>query len=419
MPTPTPEPAIADQVAADRAAAAEVAAWAAGLTALAQRIGRHFARSEPRRRVLAYLQGLLGDAKRKNGWQLAEGAGDATPYAMQHLLNGAAWDADAVRDDLRAYVVEHLADPTAVLVIDETGFLKKGTRSVGVQRQSSGTAGRIENCQIGVFLAYAGPRGHAFIDRALYLPARWTRDPARCRAAGVPTDVSFATKPHLARTMLDRVLDAGVRAGWVTGDEVYGNDPALRAWLTARRQPWVLVVAKTHSVVVDDRPQRVAAVAAGLPAEAWQRLSAGDGAKGPRWYDWAWVRLADPAVAGWGSWLLLRRSVSDPTDLAYYRAAGPAATPLGELVRVAGTRWTIETGFEAAKQEAGLADYEVRRWVGWHRHITLALLAHAYLTVTRAQAGAAGDAKGGGTRSPGPSSLAAYRARQRAASWPR
>jgi SRSO17 transposase len=211
--------------------------WARTWTALVERLGRHFSRAETREHVGAYLQGLLSPVERKNSWQLAEAVGDPTPYALQHLLGRARWDADAVRDDLRAYVVEHLGDPTGVLAIDETGFVKKGEHSVGVQRQYSGTAGRIENCQVGVFLSYAVSRGRTFLDRALYLPASWINDRARCDAAGVPTDMTFATKPQLALQMLERALEAGVPAAWVVGDEVYGNDSRLRRWLEERQQP--------------------------------------------------------------------------------------------------------------------------------------------------------------------------------------
>jgi DDE superfamily endonuclease len=217
---------------ADEAAAIEeVKAWAAGLEVLHARIAGRFVRAEPRRRALAYLRGLLSSVGRKNGWQLAEHAGERTPDGMQRLPATAGWDPDLVRDDLRAYVVEHLGDPGAVLVVDETGFLKKGTTSVGVQRQYSGTAGKIDNCQLGVFLAYASPTDRAFIDRELYLPQRWTDDLERCRAVRVPEQVEFATKPQLARVMLEHALDAGVPASWVTADEAYGGNPALRQWL--------------------------------------------------------------------------------------------------------------------------------------------------------------------------------------------
>jgi SRSO17 transposase len=337
-------------------------------------------------RCRRYLHGLLGEARRKNGWHLAEAVGERTPHGMQDLLSRAVWDADAVRDDLRAYVVEHLGDPAAVLVLDETGVLKKGTKSVGVPRPYSGTAGRIENCQIGVFLAYASPHGHAFLDRALYLPQAGAADAPRREAAGVPPAVGFATQPQRARAMVARALAAQVPAAWITDDEVYGNDGALRRWREAQQRPHVLAVACSHPVWDGGRQVRVDALVAQIPAEAWQRLDVGAGSKGPRLYDWACARLPYRTEAGWAPWLLLRRSLSDPTDLAFYRAFGREETTVADLARGAGTRWVIESCFEEAKGEVGLADYEVRRWDGWYRHVTLALLAHAVLAVTRATA---------------------------------
>jgi SRSO17 transposase len=351
-----------------------------------QRLRPRFARAEMRVRCRRYLHGLLGEARRKNGWHLAEAVGERTPHGMQELLNRAVWDADAVRDDLRAYVVEHLGDPAAVLVIDETGFLKKGTKSVGVQRQYSGTAGRIENCQIGVFLAYASPQGHAFLDRALYLPKVWAEDAARREAAGVPPDVRFATKGDLARAMLARAFAEAVPATWITGDEIYGNDGALRRWLEGEQRPHVLAVACSHPVWDGGVQVRVNALVAQIPETGWQRIDVGTGSKGPRLYDWACARLPYWTEAGWAQWLLIRRSVSQPQDLAFYRAFGREGTTVVDLARVAGTRWVIESCFEEAKGEVGLADYEVRRWDGWYRHVTLALLAHALLAVTRVRA---------------------------------
>ena len=295
----------------------EVQAWAAGLDALHARIASRFARAEPRRRALAYLRGLLGPVGRKNGWQLAEHAGERTPDGMQRLLATADWDPDRVRDDLRAYVVEQLGDPDAVLVADETGFLKKGTTSVGVQRQYSGTAGKVDNCQLGVFLAYASGKGRTFIDRELYLPERWTDDPERCRAARVPEQVGFRTKPQLAQLMLERALDAGAPAAWVTADEVYGGSPTLREWLEGRGVWHVLAVKCTELLEVQavDAPAgaRTAAeqLAAAVPASQWIACSAGHGAKGRRLYDWTRVELAAPATAGMARWLLVRRSRSD------------------------------------------------------------------------------------------------------------
>jgi SRSO17 transposase len=351
-----------------------------------QRLRPRFARAEMRVRCRRYLHGLLGEARRKNGWHLAEAVGERTPHGMQELLNRAVWDADAVRDDLRAYVVEHLGDPAAVLVIDETGFLKKGTKSVGVQRQYSGTAGRIENCQIGVFLAYASPQGHAFLDRALYLPKVWAEDAARREAAGVPPDVRFATKGDLARAMLARAFAEAVPATWITGDEIYGNDGALRRWLEGEQRPHVLAVACSHPVWDGGVQVRVNALVAQISETGWQRIDVGTGSKGPRLYDWACARLPYWTAAGWAQWLLIRRSVSQPQDLAFYRAFGREGTTVVDLARVAGTRWVIESCFEEAKGEVGLADYEVRRWDGWYRHVTLALLAHALLAVTRVRA---------------------------------
>ena len=379
---------------ADEAALEEIQGWAAGLGALHARIAGRFVRAEPRRRVLAYLRGLLGNVGRKNGWQLAEHAGEATPDGMQRLLATADWDPDGVRDDLRSYVVEHLGDPGGVLVADETGFLKKGTTSVGVQRQYSGTAGKVDNCQLGVFLAYASPKGPAFIDRELYLPRVWTEDPARCRAARVPAEVPFRTKPQLARVMLQRALDAEVPASWVTADEAYGGDPALRRFLEDRGLSYVLAVKCTELLGPAEGSTRATAeqLAAGVPAEQWVACSAGHGAKGRRLYDWTRVALAVPAAADFTRWLLVRRSRADG-ELAFYACSAPASTSLVGLVRVAGVRWAIEESFQCAKGEVGLDHYGVRRRPGWYRHITLALLAHAFLAVTRAQATAA-SAKG-------------------------
>jgi SRSO17 transposase len=368
---------------ADRVERETIEGWRAGLEALHARVAARFRRPEVRARARRYLAGLLERVERKNGWQLAEQLGERHPRGVQRLLDAARWDADAVRDDLRAYVVEHLGDDRAVLVVDETGFLKKGTKSVGVQRQYSGTAGRTENCQVGVFLAYAGPKGRAFLDRALYLPKAWAEDPARRAEAGVPEAVRFATKGALARAMLRRAFAAGVPAAWVVGDTVYGTDPGLRPWLEAERRAYVLAVPKTHRIWPGERQQTAAAAIAGLPAAAWERCSAGEGSQGPRWYDWAWIPLAGQCPAGWGRWLLARRGLSDPTELAYYRVFAPSGTVLEAAVRAAGSRWAIEEGFERAKGEVGLDQYEVRRWDAWHRHITFALLAHAYLEVTR------------------------------------
>ncbi len=368
------------------------------LDALHAHIAPRFHRPEVRTRARRSLDGLLAPVERKNGWQLAEALGERTPDGVQRLLNAARWDADAVRDDLREYVVTHLGAADAVLVVDETGFLKKGTKSVGVARQYSGTAGRIENCQIGVFLAYASAHGQAFIDRALYLPKAWVRDGERRREAGIPEAVGFATKGELARTMLARAYAAGVPARWVTADEVYGNDRGLRRWLEHAQRAYILGISRAHRLWSSERGrmERVETAMAAVPATAWERLSVGAGSKGPRVYDWAEIRFPVAAPQGWRHGMLARRALSDPTEVAYYRVFAPAETTLAALARVAGTRWAIEMGFERAKGEVGLDEYEVRRWEAWHRHITLSLLADAYLAVTRQHA--VSEEEGGATR---------------------
>ncbi len=360
---------------------ADVLGWAGSLDAVLERIAPRFARAEPRRRAAAYLHGLLAPVERKNGWQLAEAAGDATPDGVQDFLSRAQWDADAVRDDLQAYVVEHLGDADAVLVLDETGFLKKGAKSAGVQRQYSGTAGRIENSQVGVFLGYAGQHGHALLDRALYLPKEWAEDADRRREARVPDDVVFTTKPKLGLAMLEQARAAGVPFSWVTGDSVYGADHTIHRWAEQHGRGYVLAVTSGQRLGM--RP--VTTWIKGLPRRAWERLSAGDGAKGPRFYDWACMPY-NGAAPGFQCALLVRRSVAKPTELTFYLTHAPAGTTLAELVRVAGMRWHIESLFEQAKGEVGLGHYEVRSWVGWHRHVTLAMLALAYLAAVRREA---------------------------------
>ena len=378
----------------EREQVGQIVGWQDGLAAVHARIAPRFKRPEARARAGRYLAGLLGPVDRRNGWQLAERLGERTPDGVQRLLRTARWDAEAVRDDLRAYVAEHLGDPSGVLIVDETGFLKKGTRSVGVSRQYSGTAGRIENCQIGVFLAYAAANGCAFLDRALYLPKAWAEDAARRREAGVPAEVAFATKGELARAMLARAFAAEVPAAWVTGDEPYGNDGELRRWLEQQRRPYVLAVARSHAVWagVDGAPAQARAddLVATVPADGWQRLEVGAGSKGPRVFDWACGRLPFRTEDGFAQWPLIRRSVARPEELAFYHAYGPVETSVEALARVAGTRWAIEEGFERAKGEVGLDQYEVRSWAGWHRHVTLCLLAHAFLAATRATANADG-----------------------------
>jgi SRSO17 transposase len=375
----------------------EIEGWVHELDALHARIAPRFERAEPRRRSLAYLKGLLSHAERKNGWQLAEEAGEGTPDGMQRLLNASRWDVDAVRDDLVTYVCEYLADSAAILVIDETGFLKKGTKSAGVQRQYCGTAGKLDNCQVGVFLTYSSlipAQTQVLVDRELYLPEEWSSDLARRREAGIPDEVTFATKPELARRMLERVRAAGLSAAWVTGDTVYGGHPPLRAWLEEQRQPYVLAIAANDGVDLPTGeqtsmhvlPKEIAAYA--LDPHEWRRRSAGDGTKGARLYDWAFVPLAPPTAAGFEQALLIRRPLDapdDPKKLAYYLTFAPVGTLIETLLAVAGRRWTIEESLAAAKGEVGLDHYEVRHSHGWYRHITLAMLALAYLAVVRSR----------------------------------
>lgn len=371
------------------------------MDALVELIAGRFGRVEPRRRVGAYLRGLLAGLERKNGWTLAEHAGAVSPDGMQRLLRTAGWDVDGVRDDLRGYVLDQLGDPAGVFVVDETGFIKKGVRSAGVQRQYTGTTGKVDNCQLGVFLAYASPRGRALIDRELYLPKSWTDDRSRCAAAGVPDEVGFATKPELGLAMLERALAAGVLSGWVTADEAYGQNPTFRRWLADRAVPFVLATRSDDLLTCPDgRRHEAKALAALADPDSWERRSAGDGAHGERIYDWTVLTLAPAGLpAGWGHWLLVRRQIpsqinpasgKDP-ELAFYRCAGPATTPVPELIRVAGARWTIEECFQTAKNEAGLDQYQVRDYRAWYAHITLAMLAAAYLAVTRAREAEKGD----------------------------
>jgi SRSO17 transposase len=368
---------------------ADLDAWVAGLDGLFARVADRFGRVEPRRQARAYLTGLLAPVERKNGWQLAEAAGDATPDKMQRLLNVARWDPDEVRDDVRAYVVESLADPGddlgGVLVVDETGFLKQGNRSAGTQRQYSGTAGRVENCQLGVFLAYATAKGHALIDRELYLPKSWTEDRPRMDDAGVPDDYEFATKQVLATRMLGRALEAGAPARWVTADEAYGHDSKFRRFLGGRGLGYVVAVPCSQPVPTGSGSVRADTLVARAPAQAWKRLSCGEGSKGQRLYDWAMAALpGHEHRLDAARWLLVRRSLTDPEDLAFYLCSGPDDTTIDTLIKVAGTRWAIEECFKQAKGETGLDHYQVRRYGGWYRHITLSMLAYAYLAVTAA-----------------------------------
>jgi SRSO17 transposase len=359
-----------------------LARWQAGFDDMFGLVAGRFAQVQSRRRARLYLLGLLSGAERKNSWTIAEQAGDLSPDGMQRLLNFYAWDPDTVRDDLRGYVLDRLGDPAGVVVADETGFLKKGTCSAGVQRQYSGTAGRIENCQLGVFLTYASPRGRALIDRELYLPKSWTDDRQRCTQAGIGDEVDFATKPKLAQRMLERLLACHGRQAvpWFTADEAYGDNPGLRAWLDEQDINYVMAVSCDARFPTPTGPSRADELAASAPKRGWQRLSCGDGSKGQRLYDWL---LLDPGTEKSGQHLLLvRRSISKPSELAYYICRFSRPVPVTELVRVAGSRWGVEETFQFAKNETGLDHYQVRRYQAWYRHITLSMLAAAFLAVT-------------------------------------
>ena len=372
--------------------------WSDALADLHGRIARRFARAEVRERVGRYLAGLLGRVERKNGWQLAEAIGETGPQGVQRLLNAANWDAEGVRDDLRAYVVDHLGDPASgVLILDDTGFVKKGSKSCGVARQYTGTVGDTANAQVGVFLAYASDEGAAFIDRALYLPRAWTEDADRRDAAGVPADVRFATKITLAQRMLARAFTADVPARWVVADSFYGRSHAFRRWLEERGRAYALMVPKTNAVRYRGRRQTAAKLVATLPEDVWVEASTGLGVQGERRHRWACLPLSEDCPPGMRRWLLVQRGLDDPEEVAHYLAYGADATSEEELLRVCGARWQVEEGFAQAKGEVGLDQYEVRTWQAWHRFVTLCLLAHAYLVVLRRAAGREeeGEGKGG------------------------
>ena len=377
--------------------------WAASLREVKTRIRPLFTQDRVAASAGLFLDGLLGEERRKTGWMRAEAAGDPGPWRQQAILGRGRWDADALRDIVREYVVEHLTDQDAVLVIDETGFLKQGKASCGVARQYTGSAGKITNCQIGVFAAYVSDRGYAFIDRALYLPKAWAEDPARRAAAHVPQQIAFATKPHLARVMVERAIAAGVRFAWVVGDSIYG---VSEVEMTLRRagKGYVLGVNRNSQFNSWDTKPSVAGtateIAGTLDASAWQRLSAGAGAKGERLFDWAYLELADLDAAEYneslsGLWtrgLLIRRTIADG-ELAFFTTWCPAGTPVAVLVTVEGRRWAIEDSFETAKNELGLDHNETRSWHGWHRHVSLVMLTFAMLAAIRRQANMAAPPK--------------------------
>ena len=359
--------------------------WASSLRDVKERMRPLFRQEQVAASAGAFLDGLLGSERRKTGWMRAEAAGDPGPWRQQAILGRGRWEADSLRDLVRGYALETLADDDAVLVFDETGFLKQGKASCGVARQYTGSAGKITNCQIGVFACYVSPHGHAFIDRALYLPKAWTDDPARMKAAHVPEKKAFATKPALAVGMIERAIAAAVPFAFVAADSVYGVG-AVESTLRRAGKGYVLGIASNHSVTSWGKTKPIAdtaeSVAKGLAPSDWKRLSAGDGAKGPRLYDWAYVELADIDASDYGAsrlglWtrgLLIRRTIADH-DLAFFSTWAPAGTTIEKLVRVEGCRWAIEDSFETAKNELGLDHNETRSWHGWHRHVSLVMMA--------------------------------------------
>jgi len=358
----------------------------AELDRLHGRIAGRFGRAEPRARVRDYVSGLVAGLERKNGWTLAEWAGEVSPDGMQRLLRWADWDVDGVRDDVRAYVVEQLGEPDGVLIADDTGFLKKGTRSAGVQRQHSGTAGRTENCQVGVFLAYASRFGHAMIDRELYVPRSWAEDPERCRAAGIPQEAEFITKPRQAQAMIARAAAAGVPFAWFTADEAYGQAKWLQSWLEDQDIWYVVAIRCSDTLTMAEGERRADDLIAAVPARSWQTISAGAGAHGPREYHWARVPVRAGRERGRGHWLLARRSLADPAEIAYYACYGPSRSSTADLAWAAGSRWHIEECLQQAEGEAGLDQYQVRTWRAWYARITLSMLALAWLAASKAQA---------------------------------
>jgi SRSO17 transposase len=364
----------------------DVSVWEAGLEDLFGRVAGCFPSDQPRVQARAYVAGLLSRTERKNSWTLAEFNGDSGPQKMKRLLNEYVWNADAVRDVVAEYVVENLAEPDGVLVVDETGFLKKGDRSAGVQRQYSGTAGRVENCQLGVFAAYVSGKGRAFVDRELYVPASWTDDRPRCAAAGVPRRVGFATKPLLALDMIRRFRLTCRTLRWVAGDEAYGGDPELRDWLEEHQIGFVLGIRRDLEVTTAVGRRRVDTLAGLVPAGAWETYAAADGSKGPRLYDWALIDTTDRAgFENRAHQVLVRRGRDQKRELAFFLTHSPTPVPLATLVTVAGRRWGIEECFQSAKNEVGLDHYQVRLYHAWYRHITLAMLAHAWLAITAAK----------------------------------
>jgi SRSO17 transposase len=374
----------------------ELDSWDEKFEIFHSRFAPYFCRREPREQSGKYMRGLLSPVRRKNVWQLAEAVGECKPDNMESFLHSACWDADAVCNELEQFVIEEFGDPDGIGIVDDTGFIKKGDKSAGVQRQYSGTAGKVENCQIGVFLTYAGRHGHTFLDRRLYMPEKWCADGERLKRACVPPEICFATKPHLATEMLAHAFSVGVPMRWVTGDEAYGDAPVVREAVETGGRLYVLGVPRNTMVYACVKvsaseyfvgAKQVSEIVAGWPESKWHRVSTVFGEKGPIVYDWAYQRVTETrhGTPGPASWLLARRSVSDAIEIAYYLSNAPVATSIHELIHVASSRYKIEQCFEEAKGETGLDEYEVRYWHSWHRHITLSMMAHVFLSYLRKQ----------------------------------
>jgi SRSO17 transposase len=363
----------------------DVIGWGAELRSVHARLAPYFARPEPYHRCLLYLQGILSDVARKNGWQLAEQAGESRPDGMQRLLSNAVWDENGVRDELRNYVLTHLRDPYAVVAIDETSFPKRGKQSAGVAQQYCGSTKQVENCQVGVFLSYISSLGHTLLDRELYLPRHWLEDRARCEKAGIPDSVAFQTKCELARVMMQRVHQAQIPVAWVVADTVYGNNLDLRTWLEDHQYWFALAVASTEQIgMMTPQGRTLLTVAQAeqqyVSQQQWRRFSVKTGTKGPLLFEWACLPMLHRWEDDGQHWLLIRRIPTQPTEKTYYLVFGPAGTPLEVMAWAVGSRWGIEEEFENAK-DLGLDQYEVRSFVGWFRHVTLVLLVLAVVTV--------------------------------------
>jgi SRSO17 transposase len=373
---------------------------------LVMRFGKEYTSESGYQMGIKYIKGLLGTSVRKNGWQMAEYLGETTPYAIQQFLYRSRFSADGMRDILREYINEKLGEEDGVLVVDETGFLKQGKKSCGVKRQYSGTAGRIENCQIGVFLTYAGTKGHSPIDRRLYMPEEWANDKDRRKEAGVPDSLKFQTKPQMALEMIQEATASGVKYSWVTGDCVYGDYRGIRMWLEQNEKCYVMSVSGKEHVWQGHNNNSISSILKNLPSEGWFEASCGNGSKGARIYDWLTVKINQPPMEGFKRVLLVRRSKTNPEELRAYICFAPKNTPVQKFIEVAGVRWTIETCFKESKSEVGLDHYEVRSYGGWYKHITFALIALAFLTVI---SGLSLDTKSIQQHNPATSSLDAFK----------